>query len=86
MSALERIRGMLQLAGTSNRLFPATVFYNEGWLLRLVLEWFSRQTLSEHALAFSPGTRWFSEALLPSQFFACQRGDRLAEAGLTRTG
>lgn len=79
MSALERIREMLRLAGTANRLFPATIFYNEGWLLRLVLDWFSRQAANHHVLGFSPGARWFSEALLPSQFFARQRGDRLAE-------
>lgn len=79
MPALERIREMLRLASTANRLFPATIFYNEGWLLRLVLDWFSMQNSGNHVLSFSPGARWFSEALLPSQFFARQRGDRLAE-------
>jgi hypothetical protein len=79
MSALERIREMLHLASTANRLFPATIFYNEGWLLRLVLDWFSRQGTCNHALGFRVGARWFSEALLPSQFFARKRGDRLAE-------
>jgi hypothetical protein len=79
ISALERIREMLHLASTANRLFPATIFYNEGWLLRLVLDWFSRQASSNHALGFRAGARWFSEALLPSQFFARRRGDTLAE-------
>lgn len=44
-----------------------------------MLDWFSRQSLEAHFLNFAPGTRWFSEALLPSQFFARQRGDQLAE-------
>lgn len=79
MSALERIRRMLQLSSGSNRLFPATIFYSEGWLLRLVLDWFSQGALNGHFLSFRAGARWFSEALLPSQFFARRRGDRLAE-------
>ena len=39
---LERIGEMLHLAQTDKRCFPATVFYNEGWLLRLrAADWFS---------------------------------------------
>lgn len=79
MSALERIQEMLRLAGTTNRLFPATIFYNEGWLLRLAIDWFARRPGDGYILDFSPGARWFSEALLPSQFFAESRADRLAE-------
>jgi hypothetical protein len=79
MSALDKINGMLRLANTQTRIFPATVFYNEGWLLRLVLDWFSQHAGNEHVLKFAPGARWFSEALLPSQFLARQRADRLAE-------
>lgn len=79
MQLLERIREMLLLAGTAGRLFPATIIYNEGWLLRLVLDWFSRQSQSDHLLDFEADARWFSEALLPSQFSARVRGDRLAE-------
>jgi hypothetical protein len=78
-TALERIREMLRMASTANRLFPATIFYNEGWLLRLVIDWFSRQESCNHALGFRPGARWFSEALLPSQFSARKRGHSLAE-------
>jgi hypothetical protein len=40
MSPIERILEMLRLASSDNRKFPATIFYNEGWLLRLVLDWF----------------------------------------------
>jgi hypothetical protein len=79
MTAIERITEMLELSGTTSRLFPATIYYNEGWLLRLTLDWFSRQAVTGHPLDFSAGARWFSEALLPSQFFAQRRGDQLAE-------
>ena len=66
-------------SGDSSRVFPATILYNEGWLLRLALDWFSRQGGDTHPLDFVSGARWFSEALLPSQFFARPGGDRLAE-------
>jgi hypothetical protein len=79
MSALKHISEMLQLANSANRNFPATIFYNEGWMLRLVLNWFSRQSSLSHPLNFERGARWFSEALLPSRFFARARGDSLAE-------
>src|ERR1051326_9494522 len=80
MSPRERIYEMLRLANSADRKFPATIFYNEGWLLRLVLDWFSRQdNPSDHPLNFAPCSRWFSEALLPSQFLARDRRDHLAE-------
>ena len=66
-------------SGGSSRVFPATILYNEGWLLRLVLDWFSRQGGDTHPLDFVSGANWFSEALLPSQFFLRQQGDPLAE-------
>jgi hypothetical protein len=79
MQGYQRIVEMLRIAGTDHRLFPATLLYNEGWLLRLVLDWFANNSSGEHPLRFAPGARWFSEALLPSQFFAVDRRDKLAE-------
>ena len=79
MPAIERISGMLRLASSDDRLFPATIFYNEGWLLRLVVDWLSRMPEFKHPLTSSSGARWFSEALLPSQFLARHRRDDLAE-------
>jgi hypothetical protein len=35
--------------------------------------------LDQHPLSFAPGAIWFSEALLPSQFFARRRPDRRGE-------
>src|SRR5687768_1700580 len=79
MQAFQSIVEMLRVAGTDSRLFPATLLYNEGWLLRLALNWFATRGEGNHPLSFCTGARWFSEALLPSQFFPKVRGDMLAE-------
>lgn len=73
---------MILRVARDNSNFPSTIFYNEGWLLRLVLDWFCRRDdLGDFPLKFAQGASWFSEALLPSQFlprYRCQRDD-LAE-------
>jgi hypothetical protein len=76
----ERIRAMLEDCEAGRPSFPPNVLYNEGWLLRLVLDWFDRQGSDRHPLARQPGARWFSEAWLPSAFLPRYRGDRLAES------
>jgi hypothetical protein len=78
--ALGHIQRMLRAASGGRPLFPPTLLYNEGWLLRLVLDWFSRHDVQGHPLSFRAWARWFSEALLPSAFLARHRGDRLAES------
>jgi hypothetical protein len=78
--ALRSIHVMLRAASGERPPFPPTLLYNEGWLLRLVLDWFSRHEVEGHPLSFAAGARWFSEALLPSAFLARHRGDRLAES------
>ena len=60
--------------------FPPTEIYSEGWLLRLILQWFSDHRPIASPLAFHPNARWFSEALLPSPFLPRFQGDPLAEA------
>jgi hypothetical protein len=77
--ALERIVGMLESCSTEEPKLPPTILYNEGWLLRLVLDWFSTHRVSDHALEFHDAARWFSEALLPSAFLATRSRDPLAE-------
>jgi hypothetical protein len=54
MVALVRIQEMLAQVSDPTRLFPATILYNEGWLLRLVLDWFSHQSTDSHPLSFLP--------------------------------
>lgn len=76
---MTRIAQMLAACGGTAAKFPATEVYNEGWMLRLVLDWFSRAGLHDHPLAFSRNSRWFSEAQLPSAFLPRSRPDPLAE-------
>lgn len=77
---LERVLAMFRSCTTDLPLFPPTDLYQEGWLLRLVLDWFSRHDAPNHPLSFSENARWFSEGYLPSAFLARYRGDRLAES------
>ena len=78
--ALEGIHALIDAAGNEPQRFPPTLVYSEGWMLRLVLQWFSGREEPGHPLAFHAGATWFSEALLPSPFRSRHRGDRRAEA------
>jgi hypothetical protein len=71
---------MLQTCDTDSGVIPPTEVYNEGWMLRLILDWFSRQPTSDHQLSFEKGSRWFSEILLPSQFLPRLQADPQAES------
>ncbi len=66
--------------GSDAAVMHPTSLFNEGWMLRLILDWFAQQPAMHHPLTFAEGSRWFSEALLPSQFLARHRGDELAES------
>ena len=85
MTSIERISEMLKGAGKKGQLFPPTFLYNEGWLLRLVLDCLSRQSQPVEwcPIKFADGrSKWYSEVLLPSQFLARKhvgRNDPLAE-------
>lgn len=79
-AALRTVHRLLETCAAEPSHFPPTMLYNEGWLLRLVLDWFAEYELPGHPLHFAPGARWYSEARLPSAFIARHRGDRLAEA------
>jgi hypothetical protein len=78
--ALTRVASMLLASGTSRGVLPPTALYNEGWMLRLVLEWFARHPPAGHPLDVLPGSSWRSEALLGSAFAPRFRGDPLAES------
>jgi hypothetical protein len=78
--SLERIGALLEKCGGPDNNFPPTDLYNEGWMLRLVLDWFSLNPGINHDLAFATTGKWYSEALLPSTFLARFRGDKLAES------
>lgn len=74
-----RIIKMLQGCDTDQRVLPPTEVYNEGWMLRLLLDWFSGQPASNHQLSFEKGARWYSALLLPSQFLPRYQRDPQAE-------
>jgi len=71
---------MLLACGTPEGVLPPTALYNEGWLVRLVLDWFARHPPTRHPLDVLPGSSWRSEALLQSAFAPRFRGDPLAES------
>lgn len=80
----DRIKHILLTGIPQNnkRYTPPTMLFNEGWLLRLVLDWFAQptnQTLN-HPLAIPSGTRWYSEALLPTRFANKPRAERHTHA------
>jgi hypothetical protein len=77
---LDRISGMLRACGGETRVFPPTIPYDEGWLLRLILDLFSTHKFQNHTLSFSESAGWFSEALIPSAFLPRSRQDPLGEA------
>jgi len=79
MKALDTINSILMRCTTDMSSLPPTGLYNEGWMLRLLLEWFSQQPASGHPLSFTEGSRWYSEALIPSAFLPRNRGDKFAE-------
>ncbi len=83
---LQKIFALLESCTSDSAQFPPTLLYNEGWLLRLALDWFSAHRLPNHRFAPSPHARWFSEALLPSSFRSRHQGDPLAEASTHADG
>ena len=66
-SPLQRVAAMLEACDSKNSVMPATEFYNEAWMLRLTLDWFSQQPPPmPHALTFATNAQWFSDARLPT--------------------
>ena len=64
-----RIMNMLQSCDTDYGPLPPTEVYNQGWVLRLIRDWFSRQFPSAHQLSFEKGARWyFDKLLIPSTY------------------
>lgn len=77
---LDKIQRILALCDTEQRVMPPTALYNEGWLLRLALDWFSFHPGIDHILSVPNDATWYSEVLLASPFLTRVRGDRLAES------
>lgn len=77
---LEAISRILSRCGSRNSVLPPTEIFNEGWMLRLVLDWFDRNRGLPHPLSFATEATWYSEALLPSRFLPQTRADTRAES------
>lgn len=77
---LQRILGLYAdlTQGTSH--FPPTDLYNEGWLLRVIINWFMQSQTQQHPISLFANATWFSEARLPSAFLPRFRGDSLGES------
>ena len=76
---IERVAKLLDRCGGRTSVMPPTELYNEGWLLRVALDWFSMDGPSDSPFSFSPGAAWYSEGRLASRFLARSRSDKQAE-------
>ena len=63
-----------------------TEIYNEGWMLRVTLDWYYQKAQSDPVGFFEKDARWFSEGRLSSQFLPRWRGDPLAESHTNADG
>ena len=74
---------LLQILKNADKLgsnIPPTLLYNEGWMLRFILQEIKNKKIIHSDLSFQDNdVDWFSEALLPSPFLARTRGDKLSE-------
>ena len=72
---------MLESCTSEQAVFPpAELLYNEGWLLRIIIDWFSTHSVQNHPINYPENGKWYSEALLPSAFLPRSRKDKLAES------
>jgi hypothetical protein len=77
---LNKVQSLLESCSTDKACFPPTILYNEGWMLRQTMDFFSSFKVKNHPLSVPEGSRWYSEALLPSAFLPRSRPDSLAES------
>lgn len=68
MSALELIASILHRLDNEKSPLPATFIYNEGWMLRLILQSIQEDFCNGRILPFKDGVEWTSEALLATPF------------------
>lgn len=80
---MDRLLSILKRVEGPQSVIPPTLLYNEGWMLRIVLDALADVPSASSAslpLRVPDDCRWYSEALLPSAFLARSRPDRLAES------
>jgi hypothetical protein len=65
---LKQVFRILSNSNSEYSNLPKTYLYNEGWMLRLTLNFFSLNDIKDFPLSFNGRKNWYSEALLPTQF------------------
>jgi len=60
---VDKIAGLLHKADSPASPIRPTDLYNEGWMLRLLLDWACENEPSTHPFTVMPGGKWYSEAL-----------------------
>ena len=72
---------ILEKADKVDSNIPPTLLYNEGWMLRIILQQIKEKKIIDDDLSYpNDDIDWYSEALLPSPFLARTRGDNLSES------
>lgn len=68
---LQGVTALLERCGTDNPVMPPTELFNEGWMFRLVLDWFDRHREVGAARVHSKSTSpcWSRILLLTAAFF-----------------
>lgn len=79
---MKNVIRLLESLDLNSTNYPPTIIYNEGWMLRILLAWFSRNREIEYRFRFHANAKWFSEGQLATPFNSRFRGDKLGE---TRT-
>src|SRR4051794_16612222 len=82
----EAICKILISAAQSDSPIRPTELFNEGWMLRLLLDQLQTSGSNDHPFRFASGAKWYSEAVLPSAFLARYRGDDLCEGWTNADG
>ena len=77
---LDHIQTLLAHCSNDKRHFPPTTLYNEGWMMRLAIDWFARNKTDNYPLTVPQDSTWYSEALLPSTFLPRYKGDKYSES------
>lgn len=83
---LQRISRLLSTVGQPGSPLKPTELFNEGWMLRLVLDQVRSEPPQQHPFLFASEAKWYSEGLLPSPFLAEHRGDVRAEGWTNADG
>jgi hypothetical protein len=76
----QRVLKILETVVGDTPQLPPTIIFNEGWMLRLILDSLNGIGELNHPLAFAQNATWFSEALLPTAFRPRTQADKLSES------